>query len=82
MMKRHCRLDHRLEKQFFLWTNFAHPTLFPRIVRRMKFARVVKIDPGDVLNRIRRDVSIEIRRSRIQSSAISASRVRVERQSL
>jgi hypothetical protein len=60
MMKRDRRLDHRLEKQFFLWSNFTHPTFFPRVVRRMKFAGVVEIDPGDVLDRIRRNVRVEI----------------------
>src|SRR5688500_6524318 len=60
MMKRNRRLDHRLEKQFLLWTNLAHPTLFPRVVRRMKLALVVKIDPGDVFNRIRRDMRVGV----------------------
>src|SRR5690242_1307112 len=60
MMKRDRRLDHCLQKQFFLWSNFAHPALFPRIVRGVKFARVVKIDAGDVLDRIRRNVNVEI----------------------
>src|SRR3954463_7091657 len=60
MMKRDRRLDHRLQKQLFLWSNFAHPTLFPRIVRGVKLARVVKIDAGDVLDRVRRNMSIEI----------------------
>ena len=58
MMKRNSRLDHRLEKQLLLWTNFAHPTLFPRIVRRMELARVVQIDPGEVFDRIRRDMCV------------------------
>ncbi len=60
MMKRNSRLDHRLEKQFFFWSNFAHPAFFPRVVRRMKLAGVVKIDACDVLDRIRANVSIEI----------------------
>ncbi len=60
MMKRDCRLDHRLKKQLLVWSNLAHPAFFPRVVRRMKLARVVKIDSGNVLDRIRRNVSIEI----------------------
>jgi hypothetical protein len=60
MMKRDRGLDHRLQKQFFLWSNLAHPALFPRVVRRVKLARIVKIDAGNVLDRIRRNVSIEI----------------------
>src|SRR5215470_17052465 len=60
MMKCDRRLDHCLEKQFFFWPNFAHPTLFPRIVRGVKLARVVKIDAGNVLDRIRRNMSVEI----------------------
>src|SRR5688572_18217296 len=60
MMKRNRRLDHRLEKQLLLWTSFVHPTLFPRIVRSVEFARVVKVDPGDVLDRISRDMRVRV----------------------
>ena len=60
MMKRDRRLDHGLKKQLFFWTNLAHPTLFPRVVRRMKFSCVVKIDSGDVLNGIRSDMCVKI----------------------
>ena len=60
MMKRDGGLDHSLKKQFFGWSNFTHPALFPRVVRRVKFTGIVKINPGDVLDRIRGDVSVEI----------------------
>jgi len=60
MMKSDRRLNHRLKKQFFLWANLTHPTFFPRVVRRMKFAGVVEIDSRDVLNRIRGNVHVEI----------------------
>jgi hypothetical protein len=53
MMKRDGRLDHRLEKQFLLGSNLAHPAFFPRIVRGVKFTRVIKVDPGDVFHWIR-----------------------------
>src|SRR6185503_11393020 len=61
VMKRNRRLNHRLEKQLFLWANFAHPTFFPCIVRRVKLAGVVKIDSGDVLDGVRSNVCIKIR---------------------
>jgi hypothetical protein len=58
MMKRDCRLDHRLEKQLLLWPNLAHPTVFPRIVRGVKLTCVVQVDAGDVFHRIRGDVRV------------------------
>src|ERR1051325_3917755 len=60
MMKRHRGLDHRLEKKFFLWSNLTHPAFFPRVVRRVKFAGVIEIDAGNVFDRIRDDVRVEI----------------------
>jgi len=43
-----------------LLADLAHPTLLPRVMRRVKFACVVKIDPGNVLNRVCKYVSFEI----------------------
>src|SRR3954463_2332649 len=71
MMKRDRRLDHRLQKQLFLWSNFAHPTLFPRVVRGVKLARIVKINAGNVLDRIRRNVSVEIGSFELSHFALS-----------
>src|SRR5690242_820454 len=60
MMKRDGGLDHGLEKEFFLWSNFAHPAFFPRVVRGVKFAGIIEIDAGDVFDRIRSDMRVEI----------------------
>ena len=51
-----ARRDSVSRKGFLTWANFAHPALFPRIVSRMKLARVVKIDAGDVFHRVGRDM--------------------------
>src|SRR3546814_12849091 len=47
VVKRYCRLNHRLKKQFFVSPHFTHPTFLPRIVCRMEFAGVVKINRSE-----------------------------------
>ena len=50
VMKRHGRLNHRLQEQFFIGRDRPHPALFPGVVGRMILARVVEIDAGNVLD--------------------------------
>src|SRR5262249_55583891 len=71
MMKRDGSLNHCLEEQFFLPTHFAHPTFFPGIVCSMNLAGVVKIDSGEIFDRIGGDVLFVVCGSHV---ALNASR--------
>src|ERR1041385_957378 len=61
MMKRSARVDYWLQEQLLPWSNFAHPTLFPGVVRGMKLSGVVKIDARDVFDRIGGDVRVRVK---------------------
>src|SRR3954464_2577011 len=54
-------MNHSLQENVFIRSDFAHPTLLPRIVGGVKFARVIKIDSGNVLDRIRQQMRVLVR---------------------
>jgi hypothetical protein len=53
MMKGYRRLNHRLQEKFLARPRFVHPARLPSIMRRMKLARVVKINPRQIIVWIR-----------------------------
>jgi hypothetical protein len=56
MMKSDSRLNHGLQKKFFLRPDIITPAVFPCIMRRMKLTLVVQVYTGEVFDWIGREM--------------------------